>query len=180
MFYFLIITFAAAAAAILSFLGGMVYSSRKERAKIMEVQQELVENADFVFQALDRYFRKEKPYLNPNLDVNETARYVLTNRTYLAKAIKQNGMVNFNYYVNTFRINEAIMILKSERYVRIGEVALRCGFNSTSAFTMAFKASVGITPKEWRERYFQALEEREREQQKAQPRLSLRRILHRK
>lgn len=180
MFKFLIILFVAAAAAIASFLGGMAYSSKREKAGIMDVQQEFVENADFVFQALDRYFRKEKPYLNPNLDVNETARYVLTNRTYLAKAIKQNGMVNFNYYVNTFRINEAVAILKKDRYIRIGEVALRCGFNSTSAFTMAFKASVGITPREWRDRYFQAQEALEHEQQKEQPRQGLRRILHRK
>lgn len=126
------------------------YFNRKHG--ILETMEES-RNLDFLYQNLVKYFKEEKPYLNPSLEVRDVARTILTNRTYLARAIKKNGMVNFNYFVNSFRVGEAMEIFKKDPAARIGETGVQCGFNSTSAFTMAFKVFMNLTPKEWRDRF---------------------------
>lgn len=109
-------------------------------------------DVDVIYARLVDYFREHKPYLNSNLDLKDVASMVGTNRTYLSRAIKENGMVNFNYFVNSYRINEALDIFRKEPMARIGETGSRCGFNSTSAFTMAFKTFLNKTPKQWKQR----------------------------
>jgi AraC family transcriptional regulator len=46
-------------------------------------------------------------------------------------------------------MDEAKVLLKHSRE-SVGEIAIRCGFNSPVNFTRAFRERVGCTPTEWR------------------------------
>lgn len=138
---------------LLAFIAGMLCLAfiHKKRGDydILDEQHSL----DVVYNNLVNYFKEEKPYLNPNLDVKEVAATILTNRTYLARAIKKHGMINFNYFINSFRVNEALEIFRKDPSARIGETGMKCGFNSTSSFTMAFKTFLNNTPRQWKVRH---------------------------
>lgn len=91
--------------------------------------------------------------MNPDLKVKDVTVKLLTNRTYLNEAIKQNGKVDFPHFVNEYRIRMAIDIFRMDRNARVGETGLRCGFKTPAAFTMAFKVFLGVTPKQWKDGY---------------------------
>ncbi len=116
-------------------------------------KNEAMKSPDVLYKNLQEYFAREKPYLDSQLDIKYVAKRLLTNRTYLARAIKENGGVNFNYFVNSYRIREAIDIFRMDPLARVGETATKIGFNSSSAFTMAFKIYVNMTPKQWKDYY---------------------------
>lgn len=51
------------------------------------------------------------------------------------------------HFVTRIRLTEASMLLKSNPDLSVGQVARRVGYESQSAFTRAFKAHFGITPR---------------------------------
>lgn len=116
-----------------------------------------LKNPDELYRCLVHYYKEEKPYLNPRLEVKDVTERLLTNRTYLNRAIKEHDMINFNYFTNVFRIREAMDIFMTNPRSRVGETGLKCGFNTTAAFTMAFKSIVNMTPKQWKDQYMSTL-----------------------
>lgn len=142
-------------AALSYYLGSINFfkNIKKKEAAEPLLDDDQAQNPDVLFKALLEYFAREKPYHNPNLGVKDIAKDLLTNRTYISKAIRKNGMKNFNYFVNTYRIREAIDIFRMDPMARVGETAIKCGFNTTAAFTMAFKICLNMTPKQWKDYY---------------------------
>ncbi|MBI4830430.1 MAG: helix-turn-helix domain-containing protein [Candidatus Lindowbacteria bacterium] len=61
---------------------------------------------------------------------------------------KHYGM-SFNDYVTSLRVTEARRLLQSPD-LTLGQIAERTGFSDQSYFTKVFKASVGLTPTEFR------------------------------
>lgn len=137
-----------------SFAAGRFLKKQKKKQKNgQRSDDELEKNPDALYQALLDYFNDEKPYLNPGLKVKDVTQKLLTNRTYLNRAIKENGMVDFNYFVNSYRVRMAVDIFRMDQRERVGETGVRCGFKSPSAFTMAFKVFLNMTPKQWKDYY---------------------------
>lgn len=99
------------------------------------------------------YFDSDKPYLNPDLTINDVAKKLLTNKMYVAKAIKTFASTNFPQFVNGYRIRHAIHLFQQDISLRVGELAYKSGFNSTAAFNIAFKTNMNMTPGEWCRRY---------------------------
>ena len=57
------------------------------------------------------YFRKQKPYLDPNLTISDVVKALQSNRTYLSKFINRVYGMNFNSYVNSWRLHEMKRLL---------------------------------------------------------------------
>ncbi len=58
---------------------------------------------------------------------------------------------NFSDFVNSFRIQEAISLLKnSDDKTTVLEILYAVGFNSKSSFYTAFKIKTGMTPSEFK------------------------------
>lgn len=127
--------------------------SKKQKKQTPHSTDEISRNPDALFAALVNYFNVEKPYLNPDLKVKDVTKKLLTNRTYLNEAIKENDKVDFPHFVNEYRIRMAVDILRMDRHARIGETGIRCGFKTPASFTMAFKVFLGVTPKQWKDGY---------------------------
>lgn len=102
-----------------------------------------------VHKALD--YIKDK-YANPELCFKEVADEVHLSTSYLGVLMKKYGNINYNQYLNEVRIENAKKLLASLD-VKTYEVAYCVGFNSSQYFSSSFKKIVGVTPKEYRERF---------------------------
>ena len=75
-----------------------------------------------------------------------------TNRTYLSAAIKQNTGLSFVYYVNSYRIREAVDTLSDPANdTPLKAIILDVGFRSPTTFYKLFAEATGKTPQTWRQ-----------------------------
>jgi AraC-like DNA-binding protein len=95
--------------------------------------------------------REEKPFINPKISLLEIASYLKTSPQQVSQVINEKTHLNFNDFVNTYRIEEAKKILLSPSFSKltIDAIAQKSGFNSKSAFYTAFKKGTNMTPKEF-------------------------------
>lgn len=95
----------------------------------------------------------EKWYRNPEFSLNELTKKVRSNTKYVSSAIKLFSGLNFNYFVNTFRVQEATERMLQDNFtITMEELMHQCGFQNRGTFYRAFNAKVGMTPKEFRKR----------------------------
>lgn len=106
-----------------------------------------------IFRKLEEYMEEDKPYLNPNLHVKDVARHLLTNRSYMSIAVRRYDGGNFCSFVNRYRIKHSLDLFIKDPSLRVGEMAVRSGFNSPAAYNIAFKLHMNIPPGEWCRRY---------------------------
>ena len=90
-------------------------------------------------------FREKCIYLNPQLNINDLAQELGTNRTYLSNYINQQLHSTFYEYVNGWRIEHAMRLLATTE-LSLQEVAMQSGFNSISSFRRYFVGKMGQTP----------------------------------
>ncbi len=95
------------------------------------------------------YMEERKPYLNQDFDMSVMADTMLTNKLYLSKTINILSGRNFRQFVNYYRIQQAMALMKEDPKLRVSEVAEMSGFHSSVSFNMAFKVNTGKTPSEW-------------------------------
>jgi len=98
---------------------------------------------------------KNKLYLNSKFTLKECAKSIGTNEKYLSTYLNKVHEVNFNTFINNFRIQAAKDFLLSEdaeKYT-IEAIAQMSGFNSKSSFNSVFKKYSGLTPSEFKNEY---------------------------
>lgn len=104
-----------------------------------------------MFQRLEKLMQEEEVYKENLLTKERVADLLGTNRTYLSQVINEQTQQNFTQYVNNYRINEAIRLLSNpETDIPLKAVASEVGFNSMSTFYKIFQNTVGIPPKQYR------------------------------
>jgi len=99
--------------------------------------------------------KEEKPYLDPNMTVTKLAKRLGVSKEHISQTINQCFYMNFNQFLNKYRIEEAKERLKDPKesqYV-VFKIALDVGFNSKSTFNTAFKKFTGMNPSQYREKY---------------------------
>lgn len=101
----------------------------------------------------------KQPFLNPKLTLSTLAELAGTNVHTLSKVINDGFGVNFNDFVNAYRVNEFKSRVVKEKYRNhtFLAIALMAGFNSKTAFNRSFKKITQMTPREY-------LKEEEREE----------------
>jgi ligand-binding sensor domain-containing protein/AraC-like DNA-binding protein len=101
--------------------------------------------------------KEEKPYLDPNMTVTKLAKRLGVSKEHISQTINQCFYMNFNQFLNKYRIEEAKERLKDPKesqYV-VFKIALDVGFNSKSTFNTAFKKFTGMNPSQYREKYLE-------------------------
>ena len=101
---------------------------------------------------LQNLMQTEKPFLNPQLALNDLARQLGVNSAVLSYVVNSGFGKNFNDFVNEFRIDEVKIKLQTgaAENSNLLAVAFDCGFNSKATFNRAFKKFTGASPKEFR------------------------------
>ena len=97
---------------------------------------------------------EEKPYLNPSLTIQDISADIEIPTRELSILINHTLGQHFFDFINTYRIQDAMIILKdsTKNKVTILEILYEVGFNSKSSFNTAFKNHTGFTPTAYRNR----------------------------
>jgi AraC-like DNA-binding protein len=101
---------------------------------------------------LRQYMAEEKPYLNPSLTIQDVAQDIKVPVRDLSLLINHKLEQHFYDFVNAYRIESAMDILKdaTKSKVTVLEILYEVGFNSKSSFNAAFKKHTGSTPTAYR------------------------------
>lgn len=101
---------------------------------------------------LKKYMVEKKPYLNSSLTIQDVSSDIEIPVRDLSLLINHQIGQHFYDFVNTYRIENAMEILKdtSKSKVTILEILYEVGFNSKSSFNTAFKKHTGNTPTTYR------------------------------
>ncbi len=103
---------------------------------------------------IERYINGERPYLRNGFSLNEMAEELDIPRHHLSACINDYYGVNFNDFVNKYRIRylqEKIDPALWDRLTLEG-IGREAGFNARSTFYNAFKKFAGMTPSEFRQK----------------------------
>jgi len=96
---------------------------------------------------------EKRVYLDPKLTIDSLAENLNTNRTYISKVVNEAFNMNFNNFINSFRVKEAVRILSDKEYhdYTLENIATLAGFNNKTTFNTTFKKYTGITPSFFRD-----------------------------
>ncbi len=127
--------------------------SRLPAAPVVRVNCEPVHNEDLndILHQVHERFRSSKDFINPELSLPQLAKNLQTNTSILSRAINVGSDMNFNDFVNSFRVEavkEALAMGQHKTTTLVG-IAMDCGFNSKSTFIRSFKKHTGQTPTEY-------------------------------
>lgn len=98
--------------------------------------------------------QNKKPYLKESISLKILSIELKTHPKILSQVINENFDKNFFDYINSYRIEDAKILLADMNYkdYKIYEIMYQVGFNSRSSFNTSFKKNTGITAKQYRER----------------------------
>ncbi|MDR2237975.1 MAG: helix-turn-helix domain-containing protein [Chryseobacterium sp.] len=122
-------------------------SSEKKYQKSGLTEDHIGEIHTALMQVLD----SEKPFVNPNLTLNELAGILDVHPNHLSQVINSREDKNFYELINEKRIEEFLKRIaqpESRQYTLLS-IAFECGFNSKTSFNRNFKKYTGVTPSEY-------------------------------
>jgi AraC-like DNA-binding protein len=104
-------------------------------------------NAAFI-QSVEQYVYDYRPYLNPDFAINEMAAHFGSYSRKLSVQLGKTYGMHFNEWVNRYRINYLIEILKEDEYknIKLEALIFQSGFHYRSSFYAAFKKIMKSTP----------------------------------
>lgn len=91
-------------------------------------------------------------FLNQNLSLHDFARDIQISSRMISACINQHVGINFNEWVNSYRVDKALSLLKDpkSKHLSIEGIGTNSGFKSRSAMYEAFKRKLGKSPGHFR------------------------------
>jgi AraC-like DNA-binding protein len=128
-----------------------------EFVEIANIQTPKKEDTDLLAEwkpKILQLLQTEKIYEDPELSLTQLAKQLKTNPTIISKVINQGFQLNFNDFINNYRIEAVKEKLKAgeQKTQTLLGIAYDCGFNSKATFNRAYKKVTGLSPKEWLEK----------------------------
>jgi len=122
----------------------------EEKNKEQSSQDESLYNEEL--SKLRQFMADEKPFLNPSLTIQDISKHIEIPVRDLSLLINHQLGQHFYDFVNTYRIESAMEILRdtSRSELTILEILYEVGFNSKSSFNTAFKKHTNCTPTAYR------------------------------
>lgn len=115
-------------------------------------------------QDLQGYFQRHRPFLDPELNLQQVAAATGYSRNQISHLLNQVLGQSFYRYVNQARLQHLLDGLEAGSDLkRVDELAFAAGFNSLSAFYNCFRRHTGLSPKA----YLKQISLRARTQDKA-------------
>ena len=100
---------------------------------------------------IETLIQTEKLYQNPELSLTEISKKLQTNVSVVSKAVNQGFAMNFNDFINNYRIEAVKEMFANGEHKKstIIGLAYDSGFNSKATFNRAFKKNTGFSPKDY-------------------------------
>lgn len=114
-----------------------------ERSRLAEVESEAM------FRELTVFVESKKIYLDPSISLADLAEKMGVSRHHLSQVINTKSSGNFYTFINQFRVDEFVKLIKQGEHKSktLVALALDCGFNSYATFYNTFKRINGSTPR---------------------------------
>lgn len=134
----------------LSSLLACVWLYKKARFEVKSLQPSSDEEG--IVKRIEQVMVEEKIYLRNDLNLSKLAEVLQLSTHKVSYAINSVMATGYSDYVNKYRVEEVIRLLRSnvhEQYTleAIGRMA---GFRSLTTFNAAFKKQTGLTPKQFK------------------------------
>jgi len=102
------------------------------------------ENSD----AIQSFMQDKESFLNQNLTIHHFAKEIDMSPRLISSCVNQNLDVNFNEWVNGFRVKKALEIIKNDTHnaLTIEGIGDDSGFKSRSTMYAAFQKQLGKSP----------------------------------
>ncbi|WP_167618627.1 helix-turn-helix domain-containing protein [Maribellus sediminis] len=96
--------------------------------------------------------KKEKLYLDPELNVGDLANKLGIHSHQLSKMVNSQLNRNFFEFINEYRVEEFKKLATDpkNKHISILGLAMDAGFNSKATFNRIFKSTTGLTPSDFR------------------------------
>ena len=98
----------------------------------------------------------EKLYCDEDLSLKRLADLLSIQPQELSVYLNHYLQMNFNAYLNKFRVDESILLMKEDEGRSLLSIAFAVGFNSKSVFYDAFTRQTGLSPARYRKNFLSA------------------------
>ncbi|MFD1605987.1 helix-turn-helix domain-containing protein [Flavobacterium artemisiae] len=124
----------------------------QENVDVIEIKSHKDESVMTQISELKKYMIEKEPYLDPSLTIQELANQIDIPVRDLSVLINHEMKQHFFDFVNEYRIQKAMHILKdqSKNQLTVLEILYEVGFNSKSSFNTSFKKYTNLTPTAYR------------------------------
>ncbi|MBM9502644.1 helix-turn-helix transcriptional regulator [Leptospira sp. 201903071] len=141
-FYFLSVYFR-------NFLGEKVTAEIQKNSSKKSLLGDI--DIDALEKQLSYLIQEERIYLDEDIRLPNVAEELGVSVHQLSSYLNDHKGINFNNYINRFRVREAKEILINDPSRPVISVGNAVGFNSNSVFHRAFLRETGMSPKKFRE-----------------------------
>lgn len=109
------------------------------------------QEASSIHNRLMHLMAEQKPFINPDLTLNELAGILEVHPNYLSQVINSKEKKSFYDLINEKRVEEFIRLisLPSNQQYTLLAISYDCGFNSKASFNRNFKKYTGFTPRDY-------------------------------
>lgn len=106
----------------------------------------------YIYEQLIRLMTQEEVYLASDVSLQKLGKLMGTSSHTISATINEYSKMNFNNFINQYRIQKAKRMLTDENSAQytISSIAYDTGFNSLSSFNAAFKKFEKTTPSAFR------------------------------
>ncbi|MBZ4034655.1 helix-turn-helix transcriptional regulator [Flavobacterium sp. 17A] len=121
----------------------------EDKSEPINVQNDLIQSQ---IKALKDYMIEKEPFLDPSLTIQQLSNQIEIPVRDLSVLINHHINQHFFDFVNEYRIQKAMNILKdpSKSQFTVLEILYEVGFNSKSSFNTSFKKYTNLTPTAYR------------------------------
>ncbi|SHL16555.1 helix-turn-helix domain-containing protein [Flavobacterium chilense] len=121
----------------------------EEVTEMKGIQNEIITNQ---ISTLKQYMEEKEPFLDPSLTIQELSNQIDIPVRDLSILINHHMDQHFFDFVNEYRIQKAMSILKNplKSDLTVLEILYEVGFNSKSSFNTSFKKYTNLTPTAYR------------------------------
>lgn len=127
-----------------------------EESETLKYQNSALEDAQIqnIYNQLVAVLEKEKPFLNPELNLGELAKIMKIHPNILSQVINTKTNNNFYDLINERRIREFLSkaTLALNKHFTLVALAFDSGFNSKASFNRNFKKHLGKSPSDYLEK----------------------------
>ena len=97
--------------------------------------------------------KRKKKYKDKDYSARQLAKDLETNTRYISAVINVCFGMNYTSLVNKYRINEAVQVMKDQRYdtLSMEDISDWVGFSNRQSFYAAFFKFMGMPPKQYKQ-----------------------------
>jgi AraC-like DNA-binding protein len=115
-----------------------IFSDNKQTSK--ETGRKEYQNV-IIIEDLDRFFTNKQPYLNATYKISDLEKQLGVSRSAISSFTKERYGINFNQFLNLWRIAELrrLLSLPENENISIGKLCVKAGFGSVQQYYQAEK-----------------------------------------